>query len=97
MVRRHSVSTCGRELPWSLLVQARDITYNLPRAAGLGLDSREYFYLLGVVCEATAQTTGSVRIGRVDKEFADPLAPIFSRLSWKWRYARPPERTGIST
>jgi hypothetical protein len=66
-----------------LSVQEKDITYDSPRAFGLDLDSREYRYLLGVVWEATARTTGSVRVGWLDKKFADPALRDFSSLNWE--------------
>jgi len=66
-----------------LSLQARDITYDRPRASGLNLDSREYRYLLGVVWEATAVTTGSVRVGGVTKKFDDPALPNYSAPNWE--------------
>jgi polysaccharide biosynthesis protein VpsM len=66
-----------------LSVQARDITYDRPRASGLNLDSREYRYLLGVVWETTATTTGSVRVGGVTKKFDDPALPDYSAPNWE--------------
>ena len=66
-----------------LSVQARDITYDHPRASGLNLDSREYRYLLGVVWETTATTTGSVRVGGVTKKFDDPALPDYSAPYWE--------------
>src|SRR2546421_955592 len=66
-----------------LSVQARDITYDHPRASGLNLDSREYRYLLGVVWETTAVTTGSVRVGGVTKKFDDPALPDYSAPNWE--------------
>jgi hypothetical protein len=66
-----------------LSVQARDITYDRPRASGVNLDSREYRYLLGVVWEATGKTTGSVRLGGVTKKFDDPALPDYSAPNWE--------------
>ena len=66
-----------------LRVRARDIKYDHPRASGLSLDSRENRYLLGVVWEATAKTTGSVLIGQVEKKFDDPARPNFSGPNWE--------------
>ncbi len=66
-----------------LSVQAKDITYNRPSASELKLDSREYRYLLGVVWETTATTTGSVRVGEITKKFADPILPSYSAPYWE--------------
>jgi hypothetical protein len=66
-----------------LSVQARDITYDHPRASGLSPDSREYRYLLGVVWKTTATTTGSVRVGGVTKKFDDPALPDYSAPYWE--------------
>jgi hypothetical protein len=66
-----------------LRARVRDIKYDEPRAPGQGLDSREHRYLLGVVWEATAKTTGAVRVGRVEKKFDDPARPDFSGPNWE--------------
>ena len=66
-----------------LRVQARDIQYPNPPAFGPSLDSGEYRYLLGVVWEATAKTTGTVLVGWVDRNFDDPARRDFSDPSWK--------------
>jgi polysaccharide biosynthesis protein VpsM len=66
-----------------LSLRTTDITYPHPRASGQSLDSRESRYLVGVQWEATAKTTGSVRVGRVDKEYDDPSHPTFSGPNWE--------------
>jgi hypothetical protein len=66
-----------------LRVRARDIKYDYSRPSGISADSREYRYLIGVVWEATAKTTGSVLIGQVDKRFDDPARPDFSGPNWE--------------
>src|SRR5437016_82035 len=66
-----------------LSVQALDVTYDRPRASGLSLDSREYRYLLGVVWETTATTTGSVRVGGVTKKFDHAALPDYSAPNWE--------------
>ena len=66
-----------------LRIRVRDIKYDYPRPSGLGLDSRENRYLIGVVWEATAKTTGSVLIGHADKKFDDPARPDFSGPNWE--------------
>lgn len=66
-----------------LRVQARDIEYDNFRPSGVNPDSRENRYLVGVVWEATAKTTGTVLIGQVEKNFADPARPNFSGPNWE--------------
>jgi len=66
-----------------LSVRASDITYDNSQAFGASQNSREYVYLLGVVWEATGQTTGTVRIGEVARKFADSVRPNFSGPSWE--------------
>ncbi len=61
-----------------ILVEARtnDFEYDQALFAGgqttASLDSSEQYVFLGVSWEATARTTGSIRIGRADKEFDSP-------------------------
>ncbi|MGH8865656.1 MAG: outer membrane beta-barrel protein [Burkholderiales bacterium] len=66
-----------------LSARARDIDYDQPRASGLGPDSHEDRYLLGVKWEATARTTGSVQVGRVERDFDDPGRADFSGPNWE--------------
>jgi polysaccharide biosynthesis protein VpsM len=47
------------------------------------LDSRERHYYLGIELDATARTSGSVLVGRVEKDFDDPARTDFSGLSWR--------------
>lgn len=47
------------------------------------LDSTNQSYLLGAQWEATAFTTGSLRIGRTDKDFKDPARDDVSRNMWE--------------
>ena len=65
-----------------LSLRSTDIAYPHPPASGERLDSREHRYLVGVQWEATAKTTGSVRIGQVDKDYDDPSRPNFSGPNW---------------
>lgn len=69
----------------SLLLDLRstDISYPRPLPFGKTLDSREHRYLVGVEWEATAKTTGSIRIGHVDKDYDDPGRPNFSGPNWE--------------
>ncbi len=69
----------------SLQIRARkrDISYDHLRTSGISQDSSENRYLFGVVWEATAKTTGSVLVGRVEKSFTDPAHPDFSGPNWE--------------
>jgi hypothetical protein len=49
---------------------------------GLGLDSDEDQMLIGLVWEATANTTGTAKIGRLDKEFDSAVRDEFSGTIW---------------
>ena len=72
----------------------RDIDYLDP---ALVLDSEETEYFVGASWEATARTVGTLRVGRLRKEFDDPQTSDYegntyaARLRWQ---ARP--RTGLS-
>ena len=66
-----------------LRVRTQEIEYDNPRVSGVNPDSRENSYLLGVVWEATAKTTGTVLVGRVEKKFVDPARPDFSGPNWE--------------
>ena len=47
------------------------------------LDSRERHYYVGVELDATARTSGSVLIGRAQKDFDDPARRDYSGASWR--------------
>jgi len=47
------------------------------------LDSTERHYFVGVELDATARTSGSVLVGRAEKDFEDPTRLDFSGLSWR--------------
>lgn len=47
------------------------------------LDSKEKRYMGGVTWEATAATAGTVKVGRLEKEFDSSLRPNFSGTSWE--------------
>lgn len=66
-----------------LRARTRDIRYDNPRLSARSPDSRENRYLLGVVWEATAKTTGSVLVGQVEKKFDDAARPNFSGPNWE--------------
>ena len=66
-----------------LRLRTRDIDYDNPRLFGANPNSQENLYLIGVVWEAAAKTTGSVLVGRVEKKFDDPARPDFSGPNWE--------------
>ena len=49
----------------------------------LGLDSEELAYKVGITWEATAKTTGIIKVGRTEKEFASALREDFDGTSWE--------------
>ena len=65
----------------SLLMHAKhtDISYKL---TGSLLSGKEDRYMVGVKWEATAQTTGEVKIGQLQKKF-DSTLPSYSGGSWE--------------
>lgn len=48
-----------------------------------GLSADENRYYLGVTWEATAATTGTVKYGRLERDFRDPARQDFSGPSWE--------------
>lgn len=66
----------------SVLVEAREdkFDYSLPTSLQ---DSKERRYLAGVTWEATAATSGTVKVGRIQKNFASPLIRDFSGTGWE--------------
>jgi len=63
----------------SLLFQATNADIDYKTAT---LDSTERRYLVGATWEATAMTTGTVKVGRQQKDFADAGRTDFSGDSW---------------
>jgi len=63
----------------SLLLQATDADIDYKTAT---LDSTERRYLAGVTWEATAKTSGTVKVGRQKKDFDDTARTDFSGGSW---------------
>jgi hypothetical protein len=82
----HETAYLGGAFYWrfmpktSLLFQAR---YTQLDYASSDLSSEERFVAVGVTWEATAQTTGTVRIGQLRKEFDAPGRETFTGLSWE--------------
>ncbi len=75
----------------ALLFQAAntDIDYDQDAPGTASLDSDEWRYLVGATWEATFQTTGTVKVGRLRKDFNDGAREDFSGSSWElgmqWR------------
>jgi len=69
----------------SFVIDARltDIEYEEERALGHERDSQEERYRVGLTWKATAKTSGSMRVGYLDKEFDDGDLSGFSGISWE--------------
>lgn len=65
----------------SLLIQAKDTRIAYKDAASV-LSGNERRYLVGATWEATAQTSGTVKVGQLRKKFDSGL-PAFSGASWE--------------
>ena len=65
----------------SILLEARadKLDYKLATSQ---LDSKERYYLAGVTWDATAATSGTVKIGQIRKDFASPATRDFSGSGW---------------
>ncbi len=59
-----------------------DINYDIDPLNGLTLDSEENEYNVGVTWEATAKTTGTAKLGRIDKKFDSAGREDFDSASW---------------
>ncbi len=58
------------------------ISYDNLNQAGATLDSDEDAFVLGVTWQATAKTTGSIEVGRQEKDFDDPLVSTEDSTIW---------------
>jgi len=69
----------------SLLFDARltDIDYPIDGPFQESLNSREYRYLVGVTWDRSAKTKGTIRVGYVEKKFAQSTRGNFSGPSWE--------------
>lgn len=65
-----------------LMAEARetDVRYDLPGQPNTA-DERRYY--AGVVWEATAATTGTLKVGQLKRDFQDPALKDFSGSSWE--------------
>ena len=65
----------------SFLVEAREDRLDYKLSSSL-LDSKERFYLVGVTWDATAATSGIVKVGQIRKDFASPTLRDSSTSGW---------------
>lgn len=63
-------------------VQYVDIVYDTVQVGSTTQDSNEYRYLVGVTWDATAKTTGIVKLGYQDKKYKSDARQDFSGFSW---------------
>ena len=65
-----------------VMAEARqtDVRYDLSSSP---LSADEHRYYAGVTWEATAATTGTVKVGQLRRNFKDPSQPDFSGTSWE--------------
>ena len=63
-------------------LRATEIEYSDNRAFQPSLDSNEYRYLLGATWDITGKTIGTVKVGYVEKSYADDARGRFSGPSW---------------
>jgi hypothetical protein len=84
----HDTTYAGGAFYWrvmpktSLLIQARQTSITYDQATP-NLDSTERLVAIGATWEATAQTTGVLRIGQLRKEFDAPEREGYTGLTWE--------------
>lgn len=84
--RQASATFYHRVLPaTALLVEVRgnDIGYSEDFPGSPSLDSKEVRYLVGATWEITGVTSGTVKVGQVQKSFADDSREDFSGFDWE--------------
>ncbi len=64
-------------------LRATEFEYQHDRILQPSLDSTEYRYLLGATWDVTGKTTGTVKVGYVEKMYADDTRAEFSEPSWE--------------
>ena len=72
----------GAKIDYSLELRRRSVSYNNLSNEFLGLDSVENAVLFGLAWEATAKTSGSVKVGFQEKEFDEVTRSNFSSPTW---------------
>ena len=64
-------------------LRATEFEYQHDRVLQPSLDSTEYRYRLGATWDVTGKTTGTVKVGYVEKIYADDTRAEFSEPSWE--------------
>ncbi len=64
-------------------LRATEFEYQHDRVLQPSLDSTEYRYLLGATWDVTGKTTGTVKVGYVEKIYADDTRVDFSEPYWE--------------
>lgn len=59
-----------------------DVSYDLTRPGTASLDSKSTRYRVGTTWDITEQTSGTVKIGQVDRNFDDNTREDFSAFDW---------------
>lgn len=65
-----------------MIVQAGTTSFSYLDAAAKARDSKEQQYMVGVKWDATAKTSGSVKVGKVSKSFNIGTPPSSSSTAW---------------
>jgi hypothetical protein len=66
----------------SLVVEARQDKIDYESNVSI-FDSKEKRYLIGAVWEATALTSGTIKVGQIRKDFASPALKDYSGTGWE--------------
>jgi hypothetical protein len=59
-----------------------DVSYDLTRPGTASLDSKSIRYRVGTTWDITEQTSGTVKLGQVDRKFDDKAREDFSAFDW---------------
>ena len=59
-----------------------DVSYDLTRPGTASLDSKSIRYRVGATWDITEQTSGTVKLGQVDRKFDDNAREDFSAFDW---------------
>lgn len=88
--RDYEATNVGATLYWQVMPKTalfleghrKDFDYDEDLAGGINQDSEETSFYLGVEWEATGKTTGSIKLGQLEKDFDDPTRKTFDENSW---------------
>lgn len=70
-------------LSFVMQIDSSDVEYDQARPGLASRDSRQTRLLVGAEFAATARTSGSLKIGRLERKFDDPSVRSFSSPSWE--------------